>query len=78
MVFPFIGGWVVLVLASNYAMLLIGRFLTGFSGGAFVLAAPEYTADIAEPKYAEEERKIMLILFFLLSGTGVRLVAPCS
>ena len=54
--FPFIGGWVVLVLASNYAMLLIGRFLTGFSGGAFVLAAPAYTADIAEPKSDEEQK----------------------
>jgi len=51
LVFPFIGGWVLLLTASNYAMLLIGRFLTGFSGGSFVLAAPAYVADIAEPKY---------------------------
>ena len=50
LVFPFIGGWVILLLSSNYAMLLVGRFLTGFSGGAFVLAAPAYTADIAEPR----------------------------
>jgi MFS family permease len=32
-------------------MLLAGRILTGFSGGAFVLAAPSYTAEIAEAKY---------------------------
>ena len=50
LVFPFIGGWIILLLASNYGMLLAGRFLTGFSGGAFVLAAPAYIADIAEPK----------------------------
>ena len=44
LVFPFIGGWVILLLSSNYAMLLVCRFLTVFSGGAFVLAAPAYTA----------------------------------
>ena len=32
-------------------MLLIGRFITGFSGGAFVMAAPAYIAEIAETKY---------------------------
>jgi predicted MFS family arabinose efflux permease len=48
---PFIGGWVVLVFANSYGMLLAGRILTGFSGGAFVLAAPAYTAEIAEAKY---------------------------
>jgi len=48
---PFIGGWVVLLFANSYGMLLAGRILTGFSGGAFVLAAPAYTAEIAESKY---------------------------
>ena len=50
-VIPFVTGWLVLMLARNYAMLLIGRFLTGFSGGAFVLAGSAYIAEIAEPKY---------------------------
>ena len=55
---------VILLFADNYAMLLVGRFLTGavhnecsvfdnfsgFSGGAFVMAAPAYIAEIAETK----------------------------
>jgi len=55
--FPFIAGWVVLLLAktgdvsSHYWMLLLGRLLTGFAGGAFVIAAPSYVADLAETKY---------------------------
>ena len=63
---PFIGGWLLLVFATNSAMLLIGRFITGstwtifmkflnsllgFAGGAFVLAAPAYSSEIAETKY---------------------------
>jgi len=54
---PFIAGWIVLLLAktgdvaSHYWMLLLGRLLTGFAGGAFVLAAPAYVAEIAETKY---------------------------
>ena len=54
----------ILLFADNYAMLLVGRFLTGavhdecsvfdifsgFSGGAFVMAAPAYIAEIAETK----------------------------
>jgi hypothetical protein len=36
---PFIGGWIVLLFANSYGMLLAGRILTGFS------------AEIAEAKY---------------------------
>jgi len=48
---PFIGGWLMLVFAENTALLLVGRFITGFAGGAFVLAAPAYSSEIAETKY---------------------------
>ena len=49
---PFIGGWVLLTLAKeDAAMLLVGRFITGFCGGMFVLAAPAYSSEIAETKY---------------------------
>ena len=48
---PFIGGWVLLTFAKeDAAMLLIGRFITGFCGGMFVLAAPAYSSEIAETK----------------------------
>jgi len=49
---PFIGGWVMLFFAKNALFLLIGRFLTGFAGGAFLLSAPAYTSEIAEKKYS--------------------------
>merc|ERR1719341_584445 len=50
---PFIGGWVLLTLAKeDAAMLLIGRFITGFCGGMFVLAAPAYSSEIAETRCA--------------------------
>jgi len=48
---PFIGGWLIMVFASNTGMLLAGRFITGFSGGLFCLAAPSYSSEIAETKY---------------------------
>ena len=48
---PFMLGWLLLVLARNSAMLLVGRFITGFCGGMFVLAAPAYSSEIAETKY---------------------------
>ena len=48
---PFTLGWLLLLFASNLTMLLAGRFLTGFAGGAFLLAAPAYSDEIAEPRY---------------------------
>ena len=48
---PFVAGWLLLCFASNYSMLLAGRFFTGFSGGAFVMAAPAYSSEIAETRY---------------------------
>ena len=62
---PFIAGWVVLVVAESYGMLLAGRILTGFSGGAFVLAAPAYTAEIAEAKYRGPLGALMQLMVFL-------------
>jgi hypothetical protein len=29
----------------------ISRLLTGFAGGAFVMAAPTYIAEISEPRF---------------------------
>ena len=43
-------------------MVLIGRFITGFSGGAFVMAAPAYIAEIAETKYRGAVSTIMQLM----------------
>ncbi|XP_023336404.1 facilitated trehalose transporter Tret1 isoform X2 [Eurytemora carolleeae] len=46
---PAILGWIMVGL-GEYSIILfyIGRLMTGFAGGAFVIAAPAYTAETAE------------------------------
>ena len=41
------------------------RFLTGFAGGAFVLAAPAYSAEIAETKYRGALGTVMQLMVTL-------------
>lgn len=43
LVIPFTLGWVSVTFATNLAMLNVGRFLLGVSGGAFCVSAPTYT-----------------------------------
>lgn len=50
LVIPFTVGWALVTFATNISMLYIGRFLLGISGGAFCVAAPTYTGEIAESK----------------------------
>lgn len=45
---PCVAGWLLVMWARNLAMLLIGRFLLGLAGGAFHVAAPQYSSEIAE------------------------------
>lgn len=64
---PFLAGWLLLLLVRSYAALLLGRLLTGLAGGAFVLAAPAYSAEIAEPRY----RGALGSLMQLVLSTGI-------
>ncbi|XP_031635409.1 facilitated trehalose transporter Tret1-like [Contarinia nasturtii] len=48
LVIPFTVGWILVTFASNLAMLDVGRFLLGISGGAFCISAPTYTSEISE------------------------------
>lgn len=48
LVAPFTAGWVLILTAKSLFGLYLGRFITGFSGGAFCVAAPMYTAEISE------------------------------
>lgn len=48
MVLPLVLGWALIIWASNVAMLMVGRFFLGIGGGAFCIAAPTYTAEIAQ------------------------------
>ncbi|XP_012255569.2 facilitated trehalose transporter Tret1-like [Athalia rosae] len=48
LVVPFTIGWGLTIWANSVVMFYIGRFLVGVSGGAFCVAAPNYTSEIAE------------------------------
>lgn len=48
LVIPFTVGWAMVTFAANLAMLIFGRFLLGVAGGAFCVAAPTYTGEIAQ------------------------------
>ncbi|ODN01431.1 Facilitated trehalose transporter Tret1 [Orchesella cincta] len=64
---PFIIGWLFIGLAQNFFMVLFGRFVTGFCGGAFSIAAPIFTAETADASV----RGGLGSLFDLLLSTGM-------
>lgn len=47
-VIPFTVGWALIILASSVSMFYVGRFITGFSGGAFCVTVPMYNTEIAD------------------------------
>uniref|UniRef100_A0A182MEP6 Facilitated trehalose transporter Tret1 n=1 Tax=Anopheles culicifacies TaxID=139723 RepID=A0A182MEP6_9DIPT len=49
MVLPLVLGWLLIIFAENVAMMMVGRLFLGIGGGAFCVAAPTYTAEIAQP-----------------------------
>lgn len=64
---PFTIGWALIVWSSNTGMIYAGRFLTGLACGAFCVAAPMYTSEIAEKKI----RGILGSFFQLLLVVGI-------
>lgn len=48
MVVPFTVGWLLIIFSNSLLMFYFGRFITGLSSGAFCVAAPLYTSEIAE------------------------------
>nr|ACU24752.1 AT02749p [Drosophila melanogaster] len=64
---PFFIGWLLILLASHIAMLLLGRFVVGFCGGAFCVACPMYVTEIAQVQY----RGTMGCFFQLLIVFGI-------
>jgi facilitated trehalose transporter len=47
---PFVLGWLLIGYAQNLAMMLVGRFVSGFCGGGFSLVAPVYIGETAEDR----------------------------
>lgn len=70
LVAPFMVGWILVIFAQNFAMLLIGRLVIGIAGGAFCVSAPQYSAEIAE----KEIRGTLGSFFQLMIITGILFV----
>ncbi|CAG9829175.1 unnamed protein product [Diabrotica balteata] len=45
---PFTVGWLLVIFSSSVSVIYVGRFLTGLAGGSFCVAAPIYSAEIAQ------------------------------
>ena len=67
LVIPMVIGWALVIWAQNFTMLLIGRFIIGIAGGAFAIAAPQYSSEIAE----KEIRGVVGTFFQLLIVSGI-------
>lgn len=48
-VVPFVGGWLFIAFAQNFAMLMTGRIITGFCAGITSLVVPTYIGEFASP-----------------------------
>ncbi|XP_001664195.2 facilitated trehalose transporter Tret1-2 homolog [Aedes aegypti] len=70
MVLPLLLGWLLIIFAKNVAMLLVGRFFLGMGGGAFCIAVPAYTAEIAQSSI----RGMLGTFFQLLVTVGILFV----
>lgn len=69
LVVPFMVGWILVIWASNMTMLLIGRFSLGLAGGAFCIAAPQYSSEVA----SKEVRGTVGSFFQLMMVSGILL-----
>jgi MFS family permease len=70
LVVPFLVGWVLIIWAQNFTMMLIGRFILGLAGGCFCISAPQYSTEISE----KEIRGILGTFFQLLIIAGILFV----
>lgn len=69
---PFVVGWIILAFANSVPVYCLGRFVTGFCGGAFCVAAPTYIGELAD----KEIRGTLGVLFQLLLTMGI-MVSYC-
>ncbi|CRL08248.1 CLUMA_CG020871, isoform A [Clunio marinus] len=70
LVVPFMIGWALVIWAQNFAMLMVGRVFIGLAGGAFCVAAPQYSAETAQ----KEIRGIVGTFFQVLINCGILFV----
>lgn len=70
MVLPFILGWALIIWANGVGTLIAGRFFLGIASGAFCVAAPMYTGEIA----SKQIRGILGSFFQLMVTIGILFV----
>lgn len=64
---PFVIGWLMLAFAQSIAMFCVARFITGFCGGSFCVAAPTFIGEIAD----KGVRGTLSVFFQLLLVNGI-------
>ncbi|CAL1687683.1 unnamed protein product [Lasius platythorax] len=67
--FPFIGAWILISMAENVAMVLVGRSLSGFGVGVASLALPVYLGETIQP----EVRGTLGLMPTAFGNTGILL-----
>lgn len=70
MVVPFLLGWALTIWAGSVGTLIAGRFFLGIASGAFCVAAPMYTGEIA----SKQIRGILGSFFQLMITIGILFV----
>ncbi|CAL8101448.1 unnamed protein product [Orchesella dallaii] len=61
MVIPFVIGYAVMASAQSVFMLYAGRFITGFSGGAYTVITSVYIAEIAQDRLRNTMGTVMVV-----------------
>ncbi|RXG59940.1 Sugar transporter ERD6-like 6 [Armadillidium vulgare] len=64
---PLLIGWIIIMFAQNFEMLVIGRFITGIYCSLISTAVPTYTAEYSSPHI----RGKLGILFQVMVTTGI-------
>ncbi|OXA62593.1 Facilitated trehalose transporter Tret1 [Folsomia candida] len=66
LVIPFILGWGLVAFAQDYAVMLVGRFITGFCAGAYTLVVPVYISEVTQDRLRGAMSNCMVVT--LVSG----------
>jgi len=45
---PFFIGWLLIYIGTDVTMIIVGRFITGFTGGSYAVISPIFTAEIGD------------------------------
>ncbi|CAL8109444.1 unnamed protein product [Orchesella dallaii] len=64
---PFSIGWFLIAFAPDLPVLYVGRFLTGFCGGAFTVSVPAYVSEVTEDRI----RGTLAVAFILMLCIGI-------